>query len=279
MTHRTLTVAILLVMLSTATWAQGNNSTVVVNGRSMSDEQVQEFAASYGQPPVPGTYWYDPRSGLYGYAGGTAIGSLRPGHDYGPLAADASRGTTGIFFNGRHLPAVELQLYTQMLGPIPSGRYWLEANGNVGREGESQVLGNLLDAGTETGASTNLKYTDNEGYTWERHLFDCQLQQGNATLVLDVSYVQDTGLTWDKTKRPSPEISGVIGLGQQIRYMKGEFHVGGQSHRFTGRGEHFSFRETLDNSQTGRFELHGETLAVYYPFDNPTPGRCNPSDQ
>ncbi len=296
-TRWTLPVTVLLLALSTAARAEGNHLTVVVNGRSMSAEQIQEFAATYGQPPASGTYWYDPRSGLYGYVGGMAIGSMRPGHDYGPLAADASRGATGAFLNGRHLPAMELQLYAQMLGPISAGRYWLDANGNIGREGESQALANLFGALAESnaapgasaqptpqgaespGASDNLRYTDNEGYTWERHLFECQLQQGDATLVLDVSYIQDVGLTWDKTKRPTPEISGVIGLDQQIRYMKGEFRIGGQSHGFTGRGDHFSFRETLDNSQTGRFELRGSTLAVFYPFDNPTPGFCNPNNR
>ncbi len=293
----TLPVMALLVVLSAAARSEGIQSTVIVNGRSMSAEQIQEFVAIYGQPPAAGTYWYDPRSGLYGYVGGTAIGSMRPGHDYGPLAADASSGATGIFLNGRRLPTIELQIYAQILGSIPAGRYWLEANGNVGREGESQALGNLIGAVAESnadpgtsaqptppgaeapGASNNLRYTDSEGYTWERHLFDCQLQQGDAALVLDVSYIQDVGLTWDKTKRPTPEISGVIGLDQQIRYMKGEFRVGGESHRFTGRGDHFSFRETLDNSQTGRFELRGSTLAVFYPFDNPTPGFCNPSNR
>ncbi len=279
----TLPVALLLVLVSAAVQSEGNHSTTVVNGRSMSAEQMQEFAAIYGQAPAPGNFWYDPRSGLYGYIGGTVIGSMRPGHDYGPLAADASQGATGVFLNGRDLPALELQYYAQILGSIPAGRYWLDPDGNIGQEGESQALGNLLGAAAESneapGESNNLRYTDNEGYTWERHLFDCQLQQGEATLVLDVSYIQDVGLTWDKTKRPTPEISGVIGLDQQIRYMTGEFQIGGQSHRFTGRGAHFSFRETLDNSQTGRFELRGTTLAVFYPFDNPTPGLCSPRNQ
>ncbi len=279
----TLPVAVLLALLGAAALAEGNHSTVVVNGKSLSTEQIQEFTATYGQPPAPGTFWYDARSGLYGYVGGTAIGSMRPGHDYGPLAADASGGATGVFFNGRQLPATELQFYAQILGPIPAGRYRLDPNGNVGREDASQTPGNLLgtvaESNTAPDASNKLRYTDNDGYTWERHLFDCQLQQGDATLVLDVSYIQDVGLTWDKTKRPTPEISGVIGLDQQIRYMKGEFRIGGQSHGFTGRGDHFSFRETLDNSQTGRFELRGSTLAVFYPFDNPTPGFCNPNNR
>ena len=282
---------ILMLAMHPLAASEPEQSPVVVNGQAMTAEQQAVFTATYGSPPIPGKYWYDARSGLYGYVGAGPMGSMQPGHDYGALAADASGGATGVFINGRELPLMEVQLYAQLLGPVLPGRYWLDATGNVGREGEPQALANLFgaaaQAGGAPGASSDsaagsagegaMTYTDQEGYVWRRHLFDCQLQEGPGTLVLDVSTIQDTGLTWDQTKRPRPEISGVIGLDQQIRYMQGEFHVNGQAHRFTGRGAHFSFGETLDNSLTGRFELRGSTLAVYYPFDNPTPGLCTPS--
>ena len=264
-------------------------ASVSVNGRALTSTELSAFAATYGNAPEPGAYWYDARSGLYGFVGAAPAGRINPGHDYGPLAANASHGTSGLFINGRQLPQQEVAFYAQMFGRVQPGRYWLDANGNVGFEGQSQPIANLFGGaaalngapgasaapvtGRGNGAPT---YTDNEGYTWERHTLSCQLNEGPAELILDVSYVQDVGLTWDTSKRPSPEISGVIGLDQQIRYMQGEFRLGGQTHRFKGRGDMFTFRETLDNSMTGRFELQGQRLAVYYPFSNPQPGFCTP---
>lgn len=117
---------------------------------------------------------------------------------------------------------------------------------------------------------------DSEGYVWQRYVLQCQLAQGPGSLVLDVATQEDVGIFWDNA-RPSPNITGVAGMGEVIRYLKGEFRLGGQVHRFTGRGAHFSFRETLDNGQTGRFELSGERLLVYYPFHTTTPGVCTRS--
>ncbi|MEO1035967.1 MAG: hypothetical protein AAFX44_10445 [Pseudomonadota bacterium] len=280
-------------LLGASALATAQAGGVVVNGRTMTGPEIQAFTEAYGSAPIPGNYWYDARSGLYGYIGGMPLGRMNPGHNYGAMAANASNGTTGVYINGRQLPAQEVAQYAQMFGTVQPGRYWLDASGNVGIEGNSQPMANLYggmaQANGVSGATAQPtqpgqatvdprsagQYTDNEGYTWQRYLLNCQLEQGNAQLVLDVSYIQDVGLTWDTSKRPSPEISGVIGLDQQIRYMQGEFRLNGQAHRFTGRGAHFSFRETLDNSQTGRFDLQGETLLVYYPFSNPNPGRCN----
>ena len=262
---------------------------VSVNGRAMSAGEIARFASQYGSPPQPGQYWYDTRSGLYGYMGAGPVGRINPGHAFPPMAADVSRGMTGIFLNGRQVPQQEAALYRQMLGSAQPGRYWLDATGNVGAEGSQQPLANIYNGLAQMNGAPNTSaapttgrgngaptYTDGDGYTWERHQLNCQLAEGNAELILDVSYVKDVGLTWDTSKRPSPEISGVIGLDQQIRYMQGEFRLNGQAHRFTGRGDMFSFRETLDNSMTGRFELQGERLAVYYPFSNTTPGFCTP---
>ena len=269
---------------------------VVVNGHEVKGAVLHQLEQTYGVAPTPGTYWYDSRSGLYGWIGGPAVGRLQPGHDFGPLQPDASRGTTGVFLNGRHLPVAELRGYQAALGTIEPGRYWLDGSGDAGREGDETPLVNLFGTGPSAKASapapapsakptkktptrsgapqSSMSYTDGEGYTWLRYMLSCRLPEGAATLVLDVSEIDDAGIVWDTSKRPTPEISAVIGTGQKIRYLKGEVRVNGQVHRFTGRGQHFSFRETLDNSMSGRFELHGSRLAVFYPFDNPTPSYC-----
>jgi hypothetical protein len=67
----------------------GNGSTVVqstgifINDHEISKEQADALGQMYGAAPPAGRYWYDARSGLYGYAGGKAVGYMRPGHDFG----------------------------------------------------------------------------------------------------------------------------------------------------------------------------------------------------
>src|SRR5215510_13682033 len=72
-------------------------SGVLINGRELTGEQVAELKQLYGVAPPPGRYWYDPRSGLYGYWGFEAAGYIRPGHRFDPVPANASRGNTGVF--------------------------------------------------------------------------------------------------------------------------------------------------------------------------------------
>ena len=127
-------------------------SSVVVNGRSMTPAQVTQFTQMYGTPPQSGNWWYDPRSGQIGRVGEPVFGVLQPGHEFGPLAANASNGTSGVYLNGRQLPAVEVSMYGLVLGPIGPGRYWLDAQGNVGREGQPAVA-NLIVAAQAAGMS------------------------------------------------------------------------------------------------------------------------------
>ncbi|MEZ4239512.1 MAG: hypothetical protein R3F59_25815 [Myxococcota bacterium] len=101
---------------------------VVVNGRPASLPGV-----------LPGRYWYDARSGLWGYAGGPSEGFYAPGLALGPLDPDASGGGTAVVLNGRILPPADLQFFTSVFGPIAPGRYWLDAVGNVGLEGGPAV--------------------------------------------------------------------------------------------------------------------------------------------
>lgn len=127
---------------------------VVVNGRPVAEAQLAALQKSYGVRPRPGRYWYDARSGLYGVEGQPALGFMRPGHDLGPLSAGASRGDRPLFVNGRQLCGRELAAWTQLLGfPPRPGRYWLDANGDTGREGEKRPLMNLFAVVARRGAS------------------------------------------------------------------------------------------------------------------------------
>jgi hypothetical protein len=120
---------------------------VVINGSAMSAVQIQEIEQRYGVKPLPGDYWYDTASGLYGVSGHQAFGFMMPGHDFGTLSAHASAGNTNVFVNGRHLPQAEWLIWSALLGNyIQPGRYWLDAMGNAGYEGSHMPIVNLYVA-------------------------------------------------------------------------------------------------------------------------------------
>lgn len=106
---------------------------VVINGRALGGEQIALLEKTYGVIPLPGNYWYDAVSGLYGVVGHQAYGFMYPGHEFGTLDRNVSRGNTSVFVNGRELPRSEWLIWSYMLGyPIQVGVYWLDAQGNAG---------------------------------------------------------------------------------------------------------------------------------------------------
>ncbi len=116
---------------------------VIINGVQLSDAEVQTIEQRYRVRLQDGSYWYDRRSGAWGYRGGPTVGAAPPGLDLGgPLAADASNGNTGVFVNGRQLPLQEVLQLQQLLPMVLPGRYWLDAAGNFGYEG-GFLLGNV----------------------------------------------------------------------------------------------------------------------------------------
>jgi hypothetical protein len=125
--------------------AQTTGREVVINGRALKPSLLREFAELYGVEPAPGDYWYDSRSGLYGAVGQAAAGFMLPGHDFGPVSADASRGDTGVIVNGRIIPQDEHMVLNLIWGEyVQPTRYWLDAWGNVGYEGMDVPIGNLF---------------------------------------------------------------------------------------------------------------------------------------
>jgi hypothetical protein len=79
--------------------------------------------------------------------GSESAGLILAGHDFGPLpSSGVSGGDTGVYLNGRELPIVELDFLQGLFGEIPPGRYWLDASGNIGVEGDITPLANLQAA-------------------------------------------------------------------------------------------------------------------------------------
>ncbi len=123
---------------------QVNAQDVVINDVTLTSDQIHALETQYGVKPLPGEYWYDTSSGLYGVKGFQAYGFMLPGHDFGTLTTNASQGNTRVFINGRELPQLEWIVWSYMLGyPIQVGKYWLDEKGNAGYEGNPQPVLNL----------------------------------------------------------------------------------------------------------------------------------------
>ncbi|UCH65988.1 MAG: hypothetical protein JSW63_02310 [Ignavibacterium sp.] len=126
---------------------KNENEEVIINGITLTDEQVSELEEMYSAKPLPGNYWYDTNSGLYGVVGYAAYGFMFAGHEFGELDSNASNGDAGVFVNGRQLPQIEWAVWSQLLGYIiQPGRYWLDENGNAGYEGNPIPTENLYAA-------------------------------------------------------------------------------------------------------------------------------------
>lgn len=87
---------------------------------------------------IPGRYWYDRVSGLWGLEGGPSQGQIVAGLLMGRLAANASVKNpfmrTGVYVNGREIHPQELRYLIALFGSVPAGRYWMNPNGIAGYE-------------------------------------------------------------------------------------------------------------------------------------------------
>lgn len=164
---------------------------VIVNGTALRERQLLEIQRAYGVRPSAGAYWYDSRSGLYGLAGGPAAGFMMTGHELGELRADASRGDTGIFINGREIPAVEKAFLARLLSIQPvAGRYWLDGYGNIGVEGSPVPLVNLYLAAQAAGGAAGSNGGDN---FWSTHFSAGNYDQGNQRGYVSVPGIGPVG--------------------------------------------------------------------------------------
>lgn len=114
-----------------------------------------------------GDYWYDPICGCAGQWGGPTAGFLPPGLKLGgPLRANCSGGGTKVFLNGREIHPTEYLYLSQLVGSmILPGRYWVDARGNTGFEGQP-ALTNLFVLAQQRANSGQ------DGGSWMRSLPD-----------------------------------------------------------------------------------------------------------
>ena len=145
-----------------ASQSQGTN--VVINEKEVSSQQIAALTQMYGAAPPPGRYWYDPRSGLYGYWGREAAGYIRPGHAFGPLSPRASAGNTGVFINGREINLTEAGFFQRLFGVVYQGHFWLDgSNGNMGIDGNPTPLANLVLAMRQAQSNGSSEYHWRDG--------------------------------------------------------------------------------------------------------------------
>ena len=144
--------------------AKAQNSSVVINGQVLSLQELAGLQSMIG-PVGPGRYWYDPISGLYGFAGGPTAGQTMPGLNVGGrLRANASGGGTGVFINGREIHPQEYQYLVALYGRVNPGRYWLNAAGIGGYEGGPARFDlRAAAAQTQAGGGGNSVYMPNSG--------------------------------------------------------------------------------------------------------------------
>lgn len=119
--------------------AQAQSGGIVVNGSELDRSTVSTLESAYRTRLVPGRYWYDRRSGLWGHEGGPSHGQIAAGLELGDrLHARASVGSragiTGVFVNGRELHPQELGYLQRLYGQVRRARYWLDARGIGGYE-------------------------------------------------------------------------------------------------------------------------------------------------
>jgi len=115
---------------------------IAVNGQVLSAETVRQLKQIYPVVIPSGRYWYDAISGAWGREGEPVAGQMMPGLALGgPLQANASRGNSGVFINGRQITAGE-KTYIEMMcqTPVTPARYWIMASGIGGYEGGPAIF-------------------------------------------------------------------------------------------------------------------------------------------
>ncbi|MEO8635788.1 MAG: hypothetical protein ABI587_10980 [Gemmatimonadales bacterium] len=145
------TATILLSLLASGSLAAQATRSITVNRVRLTDAQITGFETRWQVKLQSGTYWYDRASGAWGNEGGPTAGWILPGQELGgPLPADISRGNTGVFINGRELPAQDVTALMQIVA-VQRGRWWVDGQANFGAEG-GPVLGNLWQLARQRGA-------------------------------------------------------------------------------------------------------------------------------
>ncbi len=119
----------------------GQGRKVTFNRVQLSEQQLQALESMLQSKIQDGKYWYDKMCGAWGVEGGPTAGFVFPGMDLpGPMPSNISGGGTGVFINGREVHPLDKKGLEQLFGSAPAGRYWLDAQGNMGPEGGMPVV-------------------------------------------------------------------------------------------------------------------------------------------
>jgi hypothetical protein len=154
---------------------------VYINRVKLPSERVQRMEREYGTLIMDGRYWYDAACGAWGVEGGPTLGFILPGLELpGPMPADISGGGTGIFINGREIHVQDQMALQQIFGVTYPGRYWLDAQGNLGLEGGMAIvnLGAAIQAaagrqyGSATGAGGTVASDGQGGFMFSGKTLD-----------------------------------------------------------------------------------------------------------
>ena len=115
---------------------------VIINGQSLSDQDIQTIESTFRVRVKDGDYWYDRMNGSWGVRGGPTAGFIMAGLNMGgPLPEDASSGDTGVYINGRQLHQIDVARLS-LIGPVYRARCWMDGQGNIGLEGQP-AFGNI----------------------------------------------------------------------------------------------------------------------------------------
>ncbi len=119
---------------------------VYVNRIKLKADKLQALEAVYQVHIDEGRYWYDGNCGAWGVEDGPTVGFILDGLELpGPMPSDISGGGTAIFINGREIHPLDQQGLHQLFGITYPGRYWLDAQGNLGIEGGPPIV-NIVEA-------------------------------------------------------------------------------------------------------------------------------------
>lgn len=141
------------------------NRNIYFNGIKVEDEIVTQLENFYKVKVQNGRYWYDKLSGMWGMEGEKTYGVILPNLPLGgPIKENASNGNTGVFINGRNLPQEDLTILQTVTGYLPPDRYWIDAQGNAGKEG-GPVLVNLKQMQNQQNGRNNNSTFYRNSYT------------------------------------------------------------------------------------------------------------------
>ena len=116
-------------------------SEVYINRVKLDPDKLKTLETLYQTRIENGHYWYDKLCGAWGVENGPTVGFIIAGLDLaGPMPPTISGGGTGIYINGREIHPLDQRGLQQLFGVTYRGKYWLDAQGNLGLEGGPAIV-------------------------------------------------------------------------------------------------------------------------------------------